>query len=93
MGKFLWGAVIGGVAALLFTPKSGKEMRKAMASRYKETAKKGDKILNKISNSSEDLFEQAKDLAFDTKRAAGLILNEIQKEEKKTKNRKRRKRS
>lgn len=90
--NFFWGAVFGGIAALLFAPKTGKEFRKELSNKYRHAANKGDKIMDTISDQTEDLVEQAKELAFDTKKAAALILHEIQKEEKKVKSKSRKRR-
>lgn len=71
---FLSGAIVGGIFALLFAPKSGKELRRDIklrkdefiddASEYMQIAKeKASNLINEGKRKSEELIKQAKERA------------------------------
>lgn len=53
-GAFLFGAVVGGVTALLVTPCSGAEMRKKIGSRLNGLKKKGEELVEEAGSDFED---------------------------------------
>lgn len=67
IGGLLTGAVIGGVVALLFAPKSGKETREDLKQKLDEYGKEVEKIKAKAKQKSgavkEDLKSKINDLA------------------------------
>ncbi|MFH0841532.1 MAG: YtxH domain-containing protein [Bacteroidota bacterium] len=67
IGGLLTGAVIGGVVALLFAPKSGKETREDIKRKLEEYGKQVENIKAKASQKSkqvrEDLAGKIEDLA------------------------------
>ncbi|MCP5469184.1 MAG: YtxH domain-containing protein [Chlamydiales bacterium] len=65
--KFCLGALLGGIAAgltaLLFAPKSGKQLRKDISDKCHDWSDKGHELYD-------DVCERGKELAKDTKKAA-----------------------
>lgn len=63
----LLGGLIGGLAALFWTPKSGKLMRRDFCDKCKETKHRAGKIVSAVCDETCDLLEKAKDLAHEAK--------------------------
>jgi len=65
--SFTWGAVLGGIAAgvtaLLFAPKSGKQLRGELKDKYEDLTEKGHDLCD-------DIYGRGKGLAKDAKKAA-----------------------
>lgn len=72
--NLLWGivagSVIGSVTALLFAPKSGKELRKDIADGASATVDKGKELALQVGDKSTELYGKAKD-------ALGNVVHEV----------------
>ena len=66
LGAFL-GGVAGGLAALLFAPKPGKELRKDITKKYGEASDKTKEMIDCLCDHASDLAEKAKEIAEDAK--------------------------
>lgn len=77
IGGLLTGAVVGGVIALLYAPKSGKETRDDLKKRLEEYGKEMEKIKAKAKEKSkevkEDLKNKIDDLAKEIENLAKAI--------------------
>ena len=76
-GKFacgiLFGSLVGGVAALLFAPKSGDKLRKELKKKYNDVSDKTCDLIDGVCDQTNDLIERAKDIACDAKAAASKL--------------------
>ncbi len=66
----LVGGLFGGMTALMFTPKSGKKMRKDMAKSYNRISDEAHDLMESFCDTSIDLAEKAKEIAEDAETAA-----------------------
>lgn len=62
MGWFLLGTLIGAGAALLLTPKTGKEARELLSDRGSEWAKRAQELAGDLQVRAGELFEKSRDL-------------------------------
>lgn len=69
----IFGGLVGGVAALLFAPKSGDKMRKQLAKKYYDVSDKTQDLFEDVCDQTADLVEKAKDIAYSAKSAASKI--------------------
>lgn len=76
-GKFacgvLFGSLVGGIAALLFAPKSGDKMRKDLKKKYNDVSDKTCDLIDGVCEQTTELIEKAKDIANDAKQAASKL--------------------
>lgn len=80
MGRFFWGAVLGGVAgsfaALMLAKKTGKETRDDLSKKYRQAKDSGDRLINDLTIAKQDLLAKARNLAYDTRDTAKQILKD-----------------
>lgn len=68
------GGLVGGMTALLFTPKSGDKMRRDLAKKYHKTVDRMHDLKDSSVDGSSALYEKAKDVASDAKSHAAKLL-------------------
>ncbi len=80
---FLAGTVVGAITALLYAPKSGKELRSEIKHRANELADDAEEYLKAARAKGIDIMNQGKtrsdQLISDAKEKAGLILDDAEK--------------
>ncbi len=62
LGWFFLGAALGAAAALLMTPKTGRETRDLLAETSNELAKKAQQIANEAQGRAGDWFDKSREL-------------------------------
>jgi gas vesicle protein len=62
LGWFFLGAALGAAAALLMTPKTGRETRDILAEKSNELAKKAQQIANEAQGRAGDWFDKSREL-------------------------------
>jgi len=88
MGKglligFLTGAAVGSIVALLFAPKSGKELREDIKNKSQDFIEDADEYVSKAKDKASQLINEGKKkserLVADTKEKVDTLLNEAEK--------------
>ncbi len=62
LGWFFLGAALGAAAALLMTPKTGRETRDLLAEKSNELTKKAQQIANEAQGRAGDWFDKSREL-------------------------------
>lgn len=75
----LFGSLAGGITALLFTKKSGKELRKDIAETAGNVCTKTCDLVSYVSDQAEELVEKARCIAHEAKCAADSLSKENRK--------------
>ena len=73
---FLIGGVLGALAGILFSPKSGKELRSDIKEKGSEVLKEGKEIYADASTRAKEIIEEAKHQAKELKKEADRHLSE-----------------
>jgi gas vesicle protein len=70
------GSIAGGLAALFYAPKSGKQMRREFSKKCCDAKEKTEEWVECITEKTNALVETAKDIATDAKDAANKIFKD-----------------
>jgi gas vesicle protein len=74
---FLFGGIVGAVVALLYAPKSGKEVREDLRKRSLELSDDAEAQLELAKKKAEELLEETKKRIDDLRKESGTTVDEI----------------
>ena len=79
---FLMGSILGGLAGILFAPKSGKDLRADINEKGREVLKDAKEIYADASTKAKEIIEEAKHQAEELKKEADRYLSEARQKAK-----------
>ena len=80
LGWFFLGAIAGAAAAVLLTPKSGRETRELLAEHSGDLFKRAQEAAGQAQDRAGDLFDKGRDLADDAAEMVGERVDQARRE-------------